>query len=139
MNRIVLTYIVCFVIMVALGAAQLQAAEEAGGKTTKVIKEVQGEVSGIGYNTISVTYNRDAQKGTEEEILLPYDAAIQMVHKKNMKEINVGDTVLIQFEETTEAAAAGLNVSRKAVKLSFVKPAAPAPQEPAEPQSEPVK
>lgn len=92
-------------------------------------KEVQGEVSGIGYGLISIVYQRDAEKGTAEEILLPLDEVEQIIHKQNINQINVGDTVRIQYDEITQETEDGPTVLRKAKVINFIKPAAPLPME----------
>jgi hypothetical protein len=92
-------------------------------------KEVQGEVSGIGYGSISIVYQRDIEKGTAEEILLPVDEVEQIIHKQNIKQINVGDTVSIQYDEITQETENGPNILRKAKVITFIKPAAPLPME----------
>lgn len=99
--------------------AQCSAQEKNAKKVVTSVREIEGEVSGIGYNAIAIIYNRNLQTGVEEEILLPYDAVTPVVNKKTVKDISIGDTVSIQIEESGE----GDKVSRKAKQIRFVKPA----------------
>jgi hypothetical protein len=61
------------------------------------VKEIQGEVSYITKRSISVVYARDAQTGSESEILLPYDKNLVIVHKRRLSEIQVGDIVSVKY------------------------------------------
>jgi len=102
--------------------------EQSSGKTAKTVKEIEGEVSGIGFNMISIVYNRDPEKGTAEELLLPIDEVSQLIHKNNIKEIQVGDTVSIQYDETTRETDNGPRTERKAKVISFIKSAPVQPE-----------
>lgn len=104
-------------------------------KTTTASKEVQGEVSGIGKDSISVVYMRDEKKRIEYEMLLPIEKDIRLVHKQRLDQINVGDIVRVQYEEVTEEYEEGPRSSRKAKVISFVKPAPQKPEQTA-PESE---
>ncbi|MFH1062871.1 MAG: hypothetical protein V1747_08345 [Candidatus Omnitrophota bacterium] len=116
--------------VVCVCVSPLQAENEAvGGKKDIASKEIQGIVSGIGYGSISVEYKGDAEKGTAEEILLPLDEMEQIIHKQNIKQINVGDTVSIQYDEITQETEKGPTLLRKAKVITFIKPAAPLPME----------
>jgi len=90
-------------------------------------KEVQGTISAIGKNYISVVYNRDTDKGVEYEMMLPFDENVEFAYKHNIKEFAIGDTVKIQFEDTTEGKGDMAVTKRKAKVISFVSPAPPAP------------
>lgn len=97
-------------------------------KTRNIISttsnELQGEVSWINKKYIAIVYNRDAAKGTEEEILLPLDESVKLQHKRKLDEIAVGDIVSIQYDEETEEDAHNeKKQSRKAKVITFVKPA----------------
>jgi len=97
-------------------------------KTTTLDKTVQGEISWIGKDYIAIIYQKDEKKGKEYEILLPIDADIQLLHKSNLDQLSVGDTVRVQFEELTEEYKEGARKERKAKVISFVKPAVKKPE-----------
>ena len=86
-------------------------------------KEVQGTISAIGKNYISVVYNTDTAKGVEYEMMLPFDENIKFEYKKNLKEFAVGDTIKITYEETTEGKGDKAVTKRKAAVISFISPA----------------
>lgn len=67
---------------------------------TVKLKEVRGEVSGISSNFIAVLYGKDAD--TSYEIALNTDAKTRVERKNSLKDIAVGDTVFVSYEETIE-------------------------------------
>ena len=87
------------------------------------MKEVQGSVNNISAGYISITYQRDKEKGVEYEILLPVDENIKIEHKKSLDEINTGDIVNVQYEEKTEEYETGPMRQRKALVIKFIKAA----------------
>lgn len=108
---------------------------------TKTAKLLQGEISGISRNFISIIYYKDAQKGIEYEMAFPLDSDIQLKHKRSLDQLSVGDTVAIDFDETIEETAGGTDVKNKARAISFVRPAVKVPEPPDEPEEEvlPIK
>lgn len=99
----------------AVGAGE--AAEEED--VVVVVKEISGEVTVVGPSFIAVVYERDAKKGIEYEMALPIDKDIELVRKRNLDEIRVGDTVRVKYEETQK----GERITRRAKVITFVKPA----------------
>ena len=99
---------------------------------TSQIKEVLGEVTWVGKEYLSVTYNSDAQSGIEYEMLLPYDKKnVILEHKRNLGEINKGDTIRIKYEEELKDYDSGRQeVKRKGRVISFVRAAAKKPATP---------
>ena len=98
-------------------------------------KEVQGEISAIGPDYISVIYKRDAAKGIEYEMRLPIEMGVEFEYKKNLQEFSIGDTIKATFEDTTETKLNEEKTKRKVKILSFLspatkKPVAPTPAEP---------
>jgi len=93
-------------------------------------KDVQGEISWMNKKYIAVSYNRDLQKGTEEEMLLPIDKGIKLEHKKSLSELKIGDTVRVQYQEDAEVDDQGNqeNGRRRATVVSFIKAAANKPE-----------
>ncbi len=106
---------------------------EKGTKDKKVkiaseVKEIQGEISWIDDKHIAIVYNRDPEKGVENEIMLPIDESIRLEHKKSLSEMVPGDTVRIKYQQDIEEDREGnKSESRKAAVISFVKPAVKKP------------
>ncbi len=92
-------------------------------KITSTVKEIQGEVSWIRKNSISVVYEHDLQKGSESEILLPMDpATVRIVHKRSLKDISSGDIVRVQYIEELYDYGDRQETKLKARSIRFVKP-----------------
>ncbi|MDO8748549.1 MAG: hypothetical protein Q7J72_05480 [Candidatus Omnitrophota bacterium] len=68
----------------------------------RIAKEIQGEVAGISKDSIAIVYNRNETTGEEYEMSFPVAKEVGIEHKKSIKEIAVGDTVNVQYEEVTE-------------------------------------
>ena len=98
-------------------------------KRIKLIKEIAGEVTWLRKDKIAVVFQRDNERGTELEMLLPFDSDIRIVNKKSLSEISVGDTVRVQYEEIDDQNPDGslTFISRKAKAISFVRQAAKKP------------
>lgn len=93
-------------------------------ETTSAVKEVQGEISAIAKDSISIIYQRDAEKGIEYEIVLPLEEKnVQLVHKNNLNQFKAGDLVEVQYEEITEEYKEGQKSKRSANIIRFVKSA----------------
>lgn len=132
------------VIVLALCLTNMSFAEaNKESKSSRATKEVQGEVTWIGKDKIAVTYGKDEATGTEYEILLPFNTAdLSIAHKKNLGEINVGDTVKVQYEEESLEYGDGRKEGKlKAKIISFLRPATPKPkaQTPDEEEKLPLK
>jgi hypothetical protein len=64
------------------------------------IQEIQGEVSSITKNSISVVTFRDEGKGEETEMVLPFDARKVLLERiRSLDKIQPGDTVLVRYRE----------------------------------------
>lgn len=113
-------------VVFVLGITCIASAEKVKGesqKSTSTIKELQGEISGISKESISIIYNRDLEKGIDYEMLLPIEKGnIQLIHKNSLDELCVGDTVRLQYEEETKEDEEGRKIKRKARVISFIKP-----------------
>lgn len=110
-------------------------------KSVSQIKEVQGEVSAITGNFISVIYKRDA-KG-EYEMAFPIDKAkILLDHVQSLDQIHRGDTVSVQYEELTQQTSKSAVVKHIAKKIFFLKgstkPEEPPDNDPTPEPGEPV-
>ena len=83
------------------GVAQTQESKGKKGDKAEIVKvtrQVQGRVAGITPTIISVVYKEDKNTGKEFEIDLFIDQAEQIVHKRTLGEIGIGDIVRIDYE-----------------------------------------
>lgn len=117
--------IIGILVLCLAGTGFAQTEEEA--KKTVVVKEMQGEVSGISNNFIAIVYGQD--KKTSYEMAFTMDKDVKIEDRKSLKDIGVGDIVLVSFEETTETKKEGDKdisrvVSRVVKKIRFIRPAA---------------
>ena len=98
----------------------------------RVAKEIQGEVAGISKDSIAIIYNRNEATGEEYEMSFPVAKEVDIVHKKSINEIAVGDTVNVQYEETTEKSAEDkekdLEIKRQVKVITFLRPAVRTPE-----------
>ena len=86
--------------------------------------QVSGIVTALNKNGIAVAYNRDLTKGTEEEVYAALDKNTKFEHKQRIEDINVGDTVTLQYEEVNDGDdEANPKNERKAKTITFVRPA----------------
>lgn len=95
-----------------------------------VTKSIDGEVAGISPTFIAVDYGLNA-KGTamqEMSFIMAKDVKIEV--KKSLKDINVGDTVRVTYEETTETNGKITRALDRSVKVIRFLSAAPKAQEP---------
>jgi hypothetical protein len=120
---------ILLVTVLVLGLMQTALAEEKEIKKTAVTKQITGEVSAVMKDFIAIVYERDEKNGTEKEMALPIDTeALKVERKAGIGEVQVGDTVTVKYEETTEEAQEGKKISRKAKVIRFIKPAPAQPQ-----------
>lgn len=120
---IILIVVLLFAIIVNVAEAKEK------GKPSISNKTVQGEISAIGKNYISIIYQREKEKGTEYEIWLPLKKEdIKLLHKKSLEDLKVGDIVKIEFEEVTEESKKGIRSTRKVKVINFIKPAIARPK-----------
>ena len=91
-------------------------------------KTVTGEVSGVGAKFIAVEYERNTKKGAAFEMALPVDEAATLERIKQLKELKLGDTVRVEYQETATKDDKGqyTNVRRVATKIALLRTA---PQE----------
>lgn len=124
------------ILFLAISAAAFAQRDDKGRKIIKRASgEISGEISAIGRDFISVIYKRDEKKGAEYEVLVPIDAGTKLERKRSLSELNLGDTVNIQFEDMTlEDAGREKNMERKAKVISFVRPAVRKPEPPRPPE-----
>ncbi|MDD5477085.1 MAG: hypothetical protein PHG87_02595 [Candidatus Omnitrophica bacterium] len=103
-------------------------------KTTSIIKTIEGQVSAVNKNGVAIVYNRDLAKGAEQEMFVPLDSNIRLVHKKKLEEIGIGDTVSVIYEEVASETKEGPGKTFKGITVTFLKPA---PKKPEVPVTEP--
>jgi len=134
----VLTVALVFILMGAGLAKEELPKGPAGSKRTSVKKELQGEVTWISKtgDRIAIVFSRDEASRSEQEILLPVDKNTVLHHKTSIGDINIGDTVSIQYEEVTEESAEGVNSKRTAKAIYFVRAAQKKPVPAAPPAPE---
>ena len=98
----------------------------------RVAKEIQGEVAGISKDSIAIIYNRNEATGEEYEMSFPVAKEVDIVHKKSINEIAVGDTVNVQYEEITEKSAEDKEkdpeIKRQVKVITFLRPAVRTPE-----------
>ena len=126
------------VLIMAAGIFIIRAIALADGdeKSKRVVaraaKEIQGEVAGISKDSIAIIYNRNEATGEEYEMSFPVAKEVDIVHKKSINEIAVGDTVNVQYEETTEKSAEDkekdLEIKRQVKVITFLRPAVRTPE-----------
>jgi len=115
-------------------AAVTESAASARDEVTKVeTKEVTGEVGGISKDFIAVVYKKDDASHASYEVALPIQGTPILQHISNLKQIKVGDTVTVQYDEMIKTDENGKNavVGRNAKSITFISPAPPQPPEPA--------
>ena len=64
------------------------------------LKQVQGEISGIGKKYISVIYARNTATGDESEIMIPFNpGTVKLEHARSLNDFTQGDQVRVQYNE----------------------------------------
>jgi hypothetical protein len=110
-------------------------ADAAPQETVKVVaKEASGVISSLSSNFIAVVTGVDSltQAGTESAFNL--DKNVRIIHKKSLKDIKVGDTVTVSYEETLKLQDGKRKSRSTSVKsIAFLKaaPKEPVLEEPA--------
>jgi hypothetical protein len=93
-------------------------------KQTTESKTIDGTVAGISPSFLAVDYGLNAQATSALEMAMSVDKNTKVQFKKNLKEINTGDTVRVTYEEITETNGKITRVlSRIAKEIDFVKAA----------------
>jgi hypothetical protein len=98
--------------------AQGQKQDNAGtAQPTKNVqtKEVEGTVSGLSASFIAVVYGR-SEEGIAQEMAFTLNDKVRIAHKNSLKDIGVGDSVKVIYEETIEKKQEGSQSSKRAVK-----------------------
>ena len=85
-------------------------------------KTVTGQISGVNAGFIAVEYQRDLAKGSAAEMAFPIDEAAKAQLKNILKALKLGDTVTVEYRETTSKSQQGDtgSVRRMAVRVALV-------------------
>ena len=85
------------------------------------IKHVQGEVSSIttpnNPRYIGITYKEDKESSTAYEMVLYIDKDLRLVHKRQLSEIGIGDTVDVTYHKITETTEEGRKSIKQVAKM----------------------
>jgi hypothetical protein len=88
------------------------------------VQEVQGEVSAITKNSISIVSERKAETGEETEMVFTFDPKkINLEHRKSLAGIAPGDTVAVRYRDETTDYGDKQETKVSAVTIRFIKPA----------------
>lgn len=98
-----------------------------------ITKELQGEITWVKKDKISIVYSTDETGKTDNEILLPVGGDVKLTHIQSMKQLAIGDVVSIQFEEVTKETSEGEKTDRKVKAITFIKRNVKKPIEVSEP------
>ena len=108
-------------------AAEVPAAQSAESKKAPEapvveMKELEGQISGLGGNFIAISYGGNAE--TSLEAAFNVAPNVQMSHKRSFKELKFGDTVRVRFEQTSQKLENGRTFRKNTVKsIAFLKAA----------------
>ena len=93
------------------------------------MKTITGLVSGIGPGFIAVEFQRDEKTGASLEMALPVDPHTKFQSVESLKSLTLGDTVMVECQETTSKDSHGdyTRVKRAATAIALLK-RAPAPE-----------
>ncbi len=87
-------------------------------------KEATGTISGLGSNFIAIETGLDTESKAARESAFNLDKNVRVVHKKSLKELNIGDTVKIDYQEKVKTRDDGRKLRSTLVKMiTFLKPA----------------
>ncbi|HOW42493.1 MAG TPA: hypothetical protein P5110_03140 [Candidatus Omnitrophota bacterium] len=87
------------------------------------IKQVSGVISGLSSGFIAIELGGGSAKGARESAF-NLDKNVRIVHKKSLKELSVGDTVSLDYEETVTKQADGKKMRKtRVIAITFLKAA----------------
>lgn len=93
--------------------------------------EITGEIGYLDDKYISIIYAHDDEARAEYEVLLPIeDGGVTVDRKKSLKELSMGDTVTVGYEQGVENVRGKQKMRRKARSVQFIKSAPPVPPDP---------
>ena len=125
MIKTIITLLVFLSLSLGIGFTQ-DKKDDSKIKHTRVMKEVQGEISSVSKRSISIIYSRDENNGEENEIMIPLDKKkVQLDHIRSLSELAAGDIVRVQFEEEEIQGQGKDKINFQAKLISFVKKGQP--------------
>jgi len=122
-NQILNIAIIIGLIMLLSAPLLAQEAQENKKKNIEVtMKEATGVISALSANFIAVETGIDPSTGIPREEAFNLDKNVRVLHKNSLKEIKVGDTVTVGYEETIETTDTGRRIRSTSVKtITFLK------------------
>ena len=94
--------------------AKLQQTKQAKQETAA--KDITGTVGGISPNFIAVTLGRGAQGQAALEMAFNLNKTVKIEHKNSIKDIKLGDTVQVAYDEITTTREDGSKSIRRVAK-----------------------
>ncbi|MDD5730520.1 MAG: hypothetical protein PHN57_05280 [Candidatus Omnitrophica bacterium] len=117
---------IIFVMFLSLAFfASARAQDKKENNVSVLSKEITGVVSGLSSNFIAVTLTVESESVPATEFAFNIDKKIRVVHKKNLSEIKFGDTVKINYDETTKTLDDGRKIVKNTAKMITFLKAAP--------------
>lgn len=98
----------------AMVYAQGKPAEENKPKEVIVVREVEGVISALSGNFIAIECGLNSVGNAAVEMAFNLDKKVQVVHKKSLKEISVGDRVSVTYNEIIKEEE-GRKIARRLV------------------------
>ncbi len=127
-RRVIYIGIIGFLLLSISEVAFAKSEETEKNIIRRTSHEISGEVGAIGYNSISIIYERNEKTGMEYEMLIPVDANTKLERKKSLNELKIGDKIKIQFEDATSEDSGEEKLERKAKVISFLSSAIKKPE-----------
>jgi len=125
MKKTILTLAFCGFLTLCIGFAQ-ENQENKENNIEVALKEATGVIGSLSANFIAIETGVDAQQGAATEAAFNLSKNVRIEHKNSLKEIKVGDTVTVSYEETIETRDDGRKMRKTSVKtITFLKPAPP--------------
>lgn len=91
-------------------------------KIEAVNKKITGEVSGVSNNFIAVVYGKSDKDKASLEMAFNIGSHVNIVNKKSLKEIGIGDIVEVEYQEITRTESDGRKSSKSITQsVIFVK------------------
>jgi hypothetical protein len=99
-SKIILSGILMMGLCGAIGIGYAEEKEDPNIIKEVMMKKMKGEVQGISQNFISILYGQDEK--TSYEMAFDIDKDVTIENKADLKQINVGNIVIVTYEEATE-------------------------------------
>lgn len=114
-----------FAAFIAAAGAGYCAEDPSKVKETTVAKTVTGIATGVSPKFIAVEYGASLKDGAALEMAFNVDREVRIKNKRSLKDIGMGDTVTVDYDEITKTNLEGkvLSSRRVARSVSFIRPA----------------